>query len=246
MNVDIDTATARLRAVDPVAPDFAADPHGPIAQAMAERIVAAPASQAPPRRGRRRIVLAATTAAAAVAAVVTAGVIVTPWSHGRPTAAAYAVDKHADGSIVVSVHWDDLYDPAKLNAELERVGARTVVMAMSSPGECTTPVAVDAAHPTTVFVDVDEHPELRDPAKLRAYLLTRSPWIDELPDENALFTIHPDAMPAGDTLLIQYQFGDGPEAAQVSWLATMPVLVTHVPSCIPSPVITGSTAAKAR
>jgi hypothetical protein len=64
------------------------------------------------------------------------------------------------------------------------------------------------------------------------------PWIDQTAGsvDGAVFTIHPDKIPAGDTLLIPYEFAPtlparpgGPDS-----LVTTSMLVRNVPGCVPS------------
>jgi hypothetical protein len=139
------------------------------------------------------MVLVAATATAAVAAVVTAGVVVTPWSHGHPAAAAYAVVKNADGSVTTRVGVLALIDPAQLaalNAKLADAGVRAVYIADSADGQCTTPVAKDPAVTTE-----EQWASGEGPGPDGTLVITG-------------FTEHMDQYPAGDTVVIAYELGD--------------------------------------
>ena len=236
MKTTTGAALARLRCADPASGLPAVDALD--ARAMVERILAEPPAVAPGGgRTPRRLVLGGVVAAATAAAVA-AGVVATPWSNGRPAASAYAVTADGDGAVSVTVHWDELRDPAALNAELARSGARTVVMQRSADGRCRTGFATDPAHPDHLRVNLDEHPELRDPAKFREYALSQRPWIDQRSSsaDGVAFTIRPDKIPAGDTLLIPYEFARTepapPGGADAALYGSL--LVPDVPACVPS------------
>ncbi len=226
-----DTARAMLRAADPAATQPTPDPDSAAAQALLERIVTTPATPRSRRAVRRRVALAAVGASAAVAATI-AGVVATPWSHGHPTNAAYAVTRHTDGSVDVAVHWDQLGDPAALNADLAKAGARTVVMPHSTPGACTTSFVVVPGH---AVPRID--PGLRDPAAFQAYLRAHDPWIEPVSasTDRAVFTIHPDKIPDGDTQLITYHIepttGDPAGNEDLNDISSL--LVPDVPTCVP-------------
>ncbi len=230
---NVDTARARLRASDPAAAQVLPDPRAAVARAMLEQILDSAEPAATRRRAPRRRVLIGGAVAAAAAAAAVVGVVSTPWSHGHPATSAYAVDRHADGTVRVSVHWDELRDPAALNAELQRLGARTVVIQRSAPGGCTTSFAIDPAHSGIE----NGPPDLRDPAARKAYFERLSPWVDPESSsaDGTVFTVRPDKIPAGDTLLAPYEFvpdSSGPHrdgALGLSWL-----LVPVVPQCVPA------------
>jgi len=226
MSTNLDTARARLRAADPADP---VDPHDAAARAMFERIVTDPAEPARvrTRSPRRRLVLAG-AAVAAVAAVATAGAITTPWSHGHPADGAFAVTPKADGSIAITVRWNQLRDPAALNAKLARLHARTVVMQVD-PSCKATPV-VDPAHNGLYRIDLTKHPELGNPGAEAAWLRAQQPWIS-YGATNVAFTLHPRQIPAGDTLVIPYDLrADVLPNSPVSPISHM--LVREVPSCV--------------
>lgn len=218
MSTNLDTARARLRAADPADP---VDPHDSSARAMFERIVTDPSEpvHVRTRSPRRRLALAG-AAVAAVAATVTAGVVTTPWSHGHPSNAAFAVDRKPDGSIGVAIEWDQLVDPAALNAELARLHARTVVFRQSQT--CHAPLAVDRAEQYRT----DGH----------RHIVT--PWV-KFPEDGGrgLITIYPQKIPAGDTIVFAYQLAvssgtrapDGQPYVAGSYGA---VVVRSVPPCV--------------
>jgi hypothetical protein len=239
MSINLDTARARLRAADPADP---VDPHDASARAMRERILTGAPELAPVRMRtrsprRRRLVLAG-SALAGVAATVTAGVVTTPWSHGHPANAAFAVTPKADGSISVVVRWRELRDPAALNAKLARLHARTVVIRRTA--SCHTDVVVDPAHNGIVHVDLTRHSELRKPGALAAYARALQPWITYGAGgvRGGVFTIHPQKIPAGDTLLVPYEFVPTQlpsGSAGLDALIYGGLLVPEVPPCVPTP-----------
>jgi len=239
MNTTTKAARARLRSAYPAWTLPVPDPRDVMALAMLERILAAPASDGPARHRRptrRRLVLAGVVAVTAATGL-TVGVVAMPWSGGHPAAAAYAVTKHVDGSVSVTVRWDELRDPAALNAELARQRARTVVMPRSAEGQFTIGFATDPAYSGPVRINFEEHPELRDPTKFKAYLDALSPWIDYVAGsgDGAVVTIHPDKIPADDTLLIPYEFVPShPTQASRTALGFTSMLVPEVPACVPS------------
>jgi hypothetical protein len=165
-------------------------------------------------------------------ACVGAGTLVlAPWSHG---AAAYAINRNADSSLELTVHFGDLHDPAGLNAALSKAGGRTVVMAISAPGACRTPVVGDPKHSPILHIASGE-----DPGEAWQ---SAQPWLSgnhsaDRAKGTGIFTIHPDLIPAGDQLLVTYRYSnsvkpdasDGGEVLQISSL-----LVAEVPPCVPS------------
>ncbi len=123
----------RLRDADPAAARVF-DANSPQAQAMLTAILdthrdskAAERAVGPRRRSRpQRLVLAG-----ALAVLASATAALAPALHdGGPvgtTTAAYAVSVQADGSVHVTVEWDQLLDPAGLAAALRKAGVPTVV-----------------------------------------------------------------------------------------------------------------------
>jgi hypothetical protein len=238
MSMNLDTARARLRAADPADPHDALDTLGAPAKAMFEGVVAGTSEPGPVRvrSPHRRRLVPAGAAVAAVAAVAMAGVVTTPWSHGRPASAAYAIDRRPDGSINITVRWNELHDPVALNAELARWHARTVVVRESAG--CHAAIDLDPAHSGPIRVDVAKHPELAKPGGLEALQRALQPWLTSGAAglRGGVFTVHPGKIPAGDTLLIPYDFVStrgaggsvGPDA-----LTFRAQLVRTVPPCVP-------------
>jgi hypothetical protein len=245
MTTTLHAALARLRNADPaeVAPpdDPATDPR---ARAMLTQVLQSaggdsPARPDPAQRRPRRLVLAGAVVTAVVATAV-ASVVPVPWSHGRAPAAAYAVTKHADGTVGVTIHWNQLRDPNGLNAQLRQAGVRAAVMLYAAPGQCRTPVALDPAH--SVFrLDLRRHPELRnDPKALAAYLQAQTPWVSHPaqpgdPDDVAVLTIHPGAIPRGDQLLILPQWAPTKGARGNGPVGFRALIVRELPRCVPAP-----------
>jgi hypothetical protein len=254
----LDAALARLRNADPAAVTPADDPAtNPRAQRMLTQILQSAGGNSPARPGRarprlRRVVLAGAVVAA-LAATAVASVVPMPWSHGRAPAAAYAVTKHADGTVGVTIHWNQLRDPDGLNAQLRQAGVRAAVMLYAAPGRCRTPVTLDRAY-STGRLDLRRHPELQhNPTALTAYLKSQTPWISQPAqpgdrDNVAVFTIHPDAIPRGDQLLILPQWTPTKSARANGPVGFRALIVRELPRCVPSPTdsITTSNAIRAR
>lgn len=198
----------RLRAADPALTVTEPDPHEPQARALLERVLAAP-QVSPRRHGHRRLVAA--VASATVAAAAAAFFIAEP-------AAAYAVDKHADGSIAVSFRAARLQNTSDLNAELARAGARTVVMRMVPADQCTAPLDMDPMFPFLATATPEE--------------LNRYPVSYQIQDGGLVITIRPDKMPAGDTLAFGYAIRDIPGGRSMT---AKPAVVRTLPSCMAIP-----------
>jgi len=205
-------ALARLRAADPAADPAAvgqSDPNTPEARAMLDRVLMAQDEQ--PRvavRSRRRLVVG--LAGAAAVAVVTTLAVLGPWPGGEP-ASAYNVDRHADGSLAVTIRAARLTDTAKLNAELARQGARTTVMAMVPADRCPTPAAVDPRFELRPGIPVD---------------------YEQAGNGSVLIVIKPWNIPAGDALVIGYTIRNDREGRTT---LVRPVVVTSAPSCLAIP-----------
>ncbi len=188
----------------------------------------------PSRRGRQFVLGAGALATAA--AVTIAGVITMPWSHGRQSAAAYAVEQKADGSLQVTVHFDDLRDPSALNRDLAQHNAHTVVMARSAPGACRSSILTDPQH-RMILHGTSE-------AGLQAQRRAQAPWLteSEQPEPGdqrgtAIFTIHPELVPAGDQLLVMYTYlptrqPNGTAGSDTLGFSSLPVL--SLPGCVPA------------
>lgn len=246
MTTTLDAALARLRNADPAAatPVDALETD-PDASATLARILGLvdDRSLAHPNRTRRRrlrrLALAGALAAA-VAVTAVAGVIPLPWSHGQASSAAYAVTKNADGTVDVTVRWNQLRDPDALNTQLRQAGVRAAVMLYSAPGQCSTPVRSDPAY-SAMHLDMRQHPELADdPRALAAYLRSLTPWISDAPqssepDDVSVFTIHPDAIPGGDQLMILPRWGRTEGATTDDTLELHSLIVPALPQCVPSP-----------
>lgn len=191
-------ALNRLRAADPARSVPDADPQDPVAEALLERVFTAP--QEPRRRaGRRRLILG--VGAATVAAAATAFFIAEP-------AAAYTVDKQADGSVAVSFRAPRLRDTKRLNAELARAGARTVIMRMVPADQCTAPLDIHPDFPFRTYAtpeEVDRYPVSYRPT-----------------DDSVVITIRPDKMPPGASLAFGYAIRGSTTLAVAAVVRTMP------------------------
>jgi hypothetical protein len=192
-------ALNRLRNADPAT--TAADPRSPHAQAMLERIVA----EAPRSRPRSRRRLAFGIVGAAVAAAVATFFIVDP-------AAAYTVDKKADGSVVLRFRADRLNDPAKLNVVLARAGARTVVYRLDP--RCTAPLDLDPAFPFQRNLTQEQ--------------LDRYPVSFQVTTNGLFVTIRPDKMPPGDLLAFGFLSRGNSSTGK-------PAVVRTLPTCMAVP-----------
>jgi hypothetical protein len=198
-------ALDRLRAADPARSTTEPDPHSPQALALLERVFTAPA---PPVRRRRLVigVAGATVVAAAAAAFFVA-----------EPAAAYTVDKHADGSVGLSFRAARLKDTVRLNAELARADAHTVVVRMVPADRCSEPLDIHPDFPFRTYATPEE--------------VDRYPVSYRLQDETVIITIRPDKIPNGATLAFGYATPDRHTTVAV------PAVVRTMPSCmaIPTP-----------
>ncbi len=245
MSMTLEAALSRLRNADPAtATPVEALETDPQALVVLAQILSSADDRglARPDRSRRRIrrLVVAGAAIAAVAVTALAGVIPLPWSHGRAFMAAYAVTRNADGTVDVTVRWNQLHDPSALNVQLRRAGVRAAVMLYSAPGQCRATVALDPAY-STFHVDLRQHPELaNDRRRFLAYLRSLEPWIDydrqrtSDPNHFSVFTIHPDAIPSGDQLLVLPQWLPT-EGARTESLVLRSLIVPTLPRCVPSP-----------
>lgn len=79
-------------------------------------------SARPPVRMRPRVAVAAVTV---TVAAVAGTVIAQPWRHPGPRYgnAEYTVTRRADGRFRIVIHWSELKNPTKLQAELDAAGA---------------------------------------------------------------------------------------------------------------------------
>jgi hypothetical protein len=199
---------ARLRAADPALAMPDPDPRDSQAQDLLGRVLAA-AQASPGRHGRRRLVAA--VAGATVTAAATAFFIVEP-------AVAYTADKRADGSIAVSLRADRLKDTDKLNAELARAGARTVVIRMVPADQCTTPLDMDPMFPFLTTATPEQ--------------LNRYPVSYQNQDTGVVITIRPDKIPAAGHLAFGYAIRNDREGRTT---IAVPAVVRTLPSCMAIP-----------
>jgi len=246
MTTTLDSALSRLRNADPAAATpvdaLETDPHARVllTQILGSADDHSLAQSKRTRRRRIRRLALAGVLAAAMAVTALAGVIPMPWSHGQMSSAAYAVTRNADGTVDVTVRWNQLHNPDALNARLRGAGVRAAVMLYSAPGQCRTPVASDPAYSTS-HVDMRQHPELaNDPHALAAYLRSLTPWIEHAQqsgkgDDVSVFTIHPDAIPGGDQLLILPRWDRTQGATTDDTLELRSLIVPVLPQCVPSP-----------
>jgi hypothetical protein len=90
-------------------------------------------------------------------------------------------------------------------------------------------------------LDMRKHPELaNDPRALAMYLRSLTPWIDHPlqsgePEDVSVFTIHPDAIPSGDQLLILPQWHPTEGGTTDDPLELRSLIVPALPQCVPSP-----------
>lgn len=116
-----------LRAADP-AGDLMPDCDSAEARTILRDIVSEPRGAAHrhrPQRRMGRLVLGGVLAGAAAATVIS---LTVPDGGPAYSPAAYTVARRPDGSVRVVVHWSELRNPAKLQAALDRAGARTRVL----------------------------------------------------------------------------------------------------------------------
>jgi hypothetical protein len=173
---------------------------------------AVPVTGRPARRPWRRLVLAAAAVGTAAAVAAAAFFIASP-------TAAYAVDKHADGSIGVSFNAKRLQDTSELNAELARAGARTVVIRMVPADQCTAPLDMDPMFPYL-------------PPTATQAELDRWPVSFQIQDAGLVITIRPGKMPAGDTLVFGYAIRNIPGGRD---MFGKPAVVRTLPPCMAIP-----------
>ncbi|GAA2366602.1 hypothetical protein Cme02nite_29920 [Catellatospora methionotrophica] len=211
MNDRSSTALARLRAADPA--PAAPDPSDPYARAMLDRVLTtADAPPSPVRPGRRRLAMALAAASVLGAAGVLA--VAEPWA---APAEAYSVGTNADGSIEVSFDAAELTDPAKLNADLARAGARTVVMGFAPAEQCTGGTTIDVYYELPL-PGTPEH--------------ATTPIDYQLREDGVFVVIRPQYLPPADTLVIGYAVHDGAEGRTTM---VRPVVVMTVPTCLARP-----------
>ncbi|MCP2328455.1 hypothetical protein HDA40_006962 [Hamadaea flava] len=198
----------RLRAADPARTHTDPDPRGSQALALLERVLDTPAEPLP-KRNRRRLMAAVT--GTAVAAAVAGFFVATP-------AAAYTVDKRPDGSVHFSFRAERLKDTAKLNKELARAGARTVVMRMVAADRCTEALDMDPAFPFLTTATPED--------------LERAPVAYRVADGDVIITVRPEKIPAVDTLSFGYATRTDRDGRTT---IVVPAVVRTLPSCMAIP-----------
>lgn len=125
-----------LRAADPAA-DLHLSATSPAAEAMLQQVLAAPRVEA--RHHPRRRVAYGLVAAAAVTTG-TAVLIGLPGSAPDANAAGYTVARQADGSVDVTIEFEEFRDPAALQRALREHGVRAVVLSGDMTHEPGTPI----------------------------------------------------------------------------------------------------------
>lgn len=206
MNSRTKDALARLRMADPAYDEM------PPSRPAQTRVWA-----------RHRIAFSAVAVAAAVAVIGAVGVLRMPGGGGERSA-AWAVDPAPGGAISVLIHTSDFTAASSLNKELQRRGARTVVMLQSAPGACRIAVPSD--------IDLEQ----------RADAL---PWtFGEDKAKDVTFVVQPNRVPAGDVALLvlarnkPYLTFHGPNKSKDLPFSAPRMIaalaVRHVPSCVPN------------
>lgn len=202
-----------LRTMDPAA-DVDPDPHAPEAQEMLRRILAQPAAGA--RRGsslRRVAVGGVLVGAAATAALV----LPIPWDgHGPGLGGrAWAVVRHGDGSVGITVRWSELSDPAALQNALDRAGARTRILVGTETG--------------AVPDEPSQVPACAKPYSGRPYNARAVQWdFPKAASEVNGIVIRPHYFPHGGTFVIEAYSPPG----QTSYAPVLSFMaVGAVPSC---------------
>lgn len=182
------------------------------ANAMLERILAAPRHHPVQRRSAsvKRIAVGALLAAAATTVVLT-----TPWNGGRSSeAAAYTVDRHPDGSVSVVVHWSQLADPAALQQALDQAGAPVrILTGTTTPGKPVSPTDI---------------PDCAKPYSGKPYSAAAVSWDSGFNAPEGSFVVHPAAFPAHGTLVIEVFFT--PDTHQLAGSLSF-MAIGHVPTC---------------
>jgi hypothetical protein len=183
------------------------------ATAMLQRIMTAPRHHPVSRRPAsvKRMALGGLFAAAAVTVALTA---LMPWEGGhREEAAAYAVDRHSDGSVSVVVHWSQLSNPAQLQQALDRAGAPVrILTGTETPGSAPLKTVPDCAKPYYG----------------KPYTADAVSWDSGFNAPDSSFVVHPGAFPDDSTLVIEVFFTPGAHhwASSLSFMA-----IGRVPTC---------------
>jgi hypothetical protein len=176
-------------------------------------------------RYRRPALLGAAAAAVAVCAAILVPAVLPAGGSGSVVTAAWAVQREPDGAVTVTLK--DVFDLGGLQQALDGAGVPAkVITVQTNPADYTGPLA--AVHPVhQVTVSGCFYPTTGSyvaPAAVQRAVVTRVVTAAGT-DIEALYVIHPSAMPAGSVLLIQGLAigGQGPRAAaEVSELASFP------------------------
>jgi hypothetical protein len=215
---------------------------GPIRQQARARLDAA--LQGPPRRPgrgygastrpgerrrlgryRRPALLGAAAAVVAVGAAIVVPAVLPAGGGGSVVTAAWAVQREPDGTVTVTLK--DVFDLGGLQQALDGAGVPAKVITVpTNPADYTGPLAaVNPVHQVTVsgcfYPTTGSYVA---PAPVQQAVVTRVVNATGT-GLQALYVIHPSAMPAGSVLLIQGVAigGQGPRAAaDVSELASFP------------------------
>jgi hypothetical protein len=224
------------------------DPEG---RAAFERIVAADRADngmAPrPPRLRRRLVIGTALAGTAGAAVAIVGL---PGSAHNGAASASAVTKNADGSVNVTIK--DYRDLAGLQAKLRAAGIRADVQPISDSCAGQLPAGtVERAvfngdlstftHGYTwkrLFAGSPDNVADLGPITSQV-IVVPDEGTDPMPgDPVTSFTVHPDSLPPGDTIMIGFPNGDSAKAGRAMVVdiekTGTPIQCTVDPSRLPS------------
>jgi hypothetical protein len=207
-----------LRAADPYA-DTTFDPGCASARRMFADIVANPRVGRGRSVGRprpRALVAAGVLIAAGVAIVIVAGTRGPGRHHVEALGAdGYRLAVRADGSVRVLVRWDEVRDPAALQASLDQAQAHTLIWVTHSDpvtAWCTGPV-----HPFT--------------GQLAAGVIDYN-----IPHNGGGFLIRPQRFPAGVTLLIRVDLATGSRSAAPTGSANGPAMSGFATTWVAGPV----------
>jgi hypothetical protein len=87
----------------------------------------------------RRVAVGVLAVAAVSAAAIATDVVAWPRSHGATESMAEGITRHADGSVDLLIHWNEVKDPKRLQAQLQAAGIPAVVIVESPAGTCNEP-----------------------------------------------------------------------------------------------------------
>jgi hypothetical protein len=175
-------------------------------------------------RYRRPALLGAAAAAVAVGAAIVVPAVLPAGGGGSVVTAAWVVQREPDGTVTVTLK--DVFDLGGLQQALDGAGVSAKVITVpTNPADYTGPLAaVNPVHQVTVsgcfYPTTGSYVA---PAPVQQAVVTRVTATGT--GIEALYVIHPSAMPAGSVLLIQGVAigGQGPRAAaEVSELASFP------------------------